>query len=188
MVSGNDYVIQVKGNQKKLKEAIVEKYEHESADERYFSEEKNKGRTEKREIHLFKNVKGTEFTKWSSIRDVIVIKRSGFRDGKGYEALHYYISSKSNMTAKEYGEVIRKHWYIENKLHWVKDVILYEDTCRIKDKSTAANHSMIRNMIINIYRLNGFQSLKKAIEKYTNRLYDCIDILNNIKYNINRTE
>ena len=47
-------MIQVKGNQKKLKEAIVEKYEHESADERYFSEEKNKGRTEKREIHLFK--------------------------------------------------------------------------------------------------------------------------------------
>lgn len=185
MVSGNEYVIQVKGNQKNLKAAIVAKSEGEKPDQVHLSKETSRGRTEIRETRLYKNVTETEFRTWKGLCDIIVIKRSGKRDGKKYKNWHYYISSRSDMTAEKYGEVIRKHWYIENKLHWVKDVIMYEDACRIKDKSNAANQSMIRNMIINIYRVNGHQSLKKAIERFTNRLTECLNILNNIKYEFN---
>jgi len=187
VASGNDYVIQVKGNQKKLKAAIIEKSKEE-ADEKYIVEEKSRGRAERRETRLYKKVTGSEFDKWQGLCDIIIVRRSGIRDGKEYNNIHYYISSRSNETAQRYAEVIRKHWYIENKLHWVKDVIMYEDNCRIINKNNAANQSMIRNMIINIYKLNGYQSIKKAIEKYTNKLMECLFILNNYKYECNRTE
>jgi predicted transposase YbfD/YdcC len=185
VVSGNDYVIQVKSNQKNLKAAIVAKSENEKADQIHISDEKNRGRIERRETRIYRNVREAEFKKWTGLRDVIVVKRSGIRDGKEYENWHYYISSKTRLSAEIYAQEVRKHWYIENKLHWVKDVIMYEDTCRIRDQSNAANQSMIRNMIINLYRLNGYQSLKKAIEKYTNKITECLNILNNNKYEFN---
>ena len=178
-------MIQVKNNQKHLKAAIVAKSAKEKPDQIHKSDEKNRGRIERRETRLYRSVKDEEFKKWKGLSDVIVVKRSGIRDGKEYENWHYYISSKSGLSAEKYAQEIRKHWFIENKLHWVKDVIMYEDTCRIKDINNAANQSMIRNMIINLYRLNGYQSLKKAIEKYTNRITECLHILNNNKYEFN---
>lgn len=58
MVSGNDYVIQVKNNQKYLKAAIVTKSEKEKPDQIHISDEKNRGRIERRETRIYSNVKG----------------------------------------------------------------------------------------------------------------------------------
>ena len=41
---------------------------------------------------------------------------------------HYYLSSL-DWSASQFAEVIRGHWLIENRLHWVKDVTLNEDNC-----------------------------------------------------------
>ena len=63
---------------------------------------------------------------WKGVQSVIRVTRSGERDGKSYSTLGYYLSSlppKSNRIAK----VIRGHWQVENRLHWVKDVIFDED-------------------------------------------------------------
>ena len=173
MVGGNDYVIQVKGNQKKLKDSIQEYTVKNDSDDRYYKKEKNRGRIENRETKVYKNVRGSEFTKWKGIRDIIVVHRWGIRENKEFDETHYFISSRKNTTAKIYAKGIRQHWWIENKVHWVKDVILREDNSLVKDKQLAENLSLIRMIVMNLYRLKNYMSIKYAIEKYTNKLDEC---------------
>ena len=170
---GNDYVVQVKGNQKKLKSGIQEYVDKNNNDDRYYEKEKNKGRDENRETKVYKNVKGSEFAKWKGIRDIIVVHRWGIREDEEFDETHYFISSRKNSSAKIYAKGIRRHWWIENKLHWVKDVILKEDDSLIKDKQLAENLSLIRIIVMNLYRLRNYESIKYAIEKYVNRLDEC---------------
>jgi hypothetical protein len=39
---------------------------------------------------------------------------------------------------------VRKHWHIENKLHWVLDVLFKEDYCRVRTGNGAENLTTIR--------------------------------------------
>ena len=42
------------------------------------------------------------------------------------------------------------HWGIENRLHWVKDVIFGEDAAPLSNYNAATNWSIIRNITINL--------------------------------------
>lgn len=61
-----------------------------------------------------------------------------------------------------FAEEIRQHWGIENRLHWVKDVIFGEDAAPFSNSNAATNWSIIRNIAINIARMSGYDSLTKA--------------------------
>ena len=54
---------------------------------------------------------------------------------------------------------IRGHWSIENKLHWIKDVIFGEDKSPIKNFNAATNLSILVTIGINLFRLFDFQSI-----------------------------
>ena len=43
---------------------------------------------------------------------------------------------------------IRKHWTVENELHWSLDVAFNEDRCTIKHKQAAANFAAIRRFAL----------------------------------------
>lgn len=188
MVGGNDYVVQVKNNKKKLKSAILNTIETQVPDDQFLLTEKNRGREEIRELYLYKNIRGPIYEEWLGLKEVIVMKRSGRRKGKEYKVWHYYISSRKGLSAKEYSSVIRNHWHIESKLHWVKDVIMYEDTSLIKNRDNASNQSLIRNIVLNVYKQNGDSSLKIAFEKYNNKIKECVNILLNNKYELFSSE
>ena len=61
-----------------------------------------------------------------------------------------------------FAEGIRQHWGIENRLHWVKDVIAGVDAAPFSNSNAATNWSIIRNIAINIARMSGYDSLTKA--------------------------
>ena len=61
-----------------------------------------------------------------------------------------------------FAEGIRQHWGIENRLHWVKDVVFGEDAAPLSNYNAATNWSIIRNIAINLARLGGYDSLTKA--------------------------
>ena len=66
-------MIQVKGNQKFLKKALIDYAEKNDPDDIYIKREKNRGRTENRKTRVFRSVKGGEFDKWVKINEIIVI-------------------------------------------------------------------------------------------------------------------
>ena len=61
------------------------------------------------------------------------------------EEKKYYISSMET-TAKAYCRIIRDHWSIENRLHWVLDATFREDQVPIAKDHSPKNLSIIRKM------------------------------------------
>ena len=61
----------------------------------------------------------------------------------------YYISSLV-VEPKRFMELIRKHWQIENNLHWVLDVQFSEDLSRIREKGGDQNFSLFRKIGLNV--------------------------------------
>ena len=47
---------------------------------------------------------------------------------------------------------MRKHWSIENSLHWVLDVAMREDEARIRKGQSAENMAVVRHIAVNLLR------------------------------------
>ena len=45
---------------------------------------------------------------------------------------------------------IRRHWSIENALHWVLDVVFREDDSRVRDRTAARNLALLRKVALNL--------------------------------------
>jgi predicted transposase YbfD/YdcC len=63
----------------------------------------------------------------------------------------YYISSAA-LTAQAAAEAVRGHWGIENRLHWVLDVVFGEDQARLRTGHGARNMAVVRHFAINLVR------------------------------------
>lgn len=157
---GNDYVITVKGNQPRLLTQLKTIAEDQKPCERFVAIEKIRGRTTCRIASVFTDLGGIDLN-WLGAKSLIQVERIGIRAGKKYLQINYYISSLLS-EAITFAEGIRQHWGIENRLHWVKDVIFGEDAAPISNYNAATNWSIIRNIAINLARRGGYDSLTKA--------------------------
>ncbi len=157
---GNDYIVTVKANQPRLLTQIQTLAEHQLPCSRFVDIEQTRGRTTCRIVKVFTDLDGIDFG-WSRLRSLIQVERIGIRSGKQYLQTNYYISSLVTK-AIIFAQGIRQHWGIENRLHWVKDVIFGEDTAPFTNYNAATNWSIIRNIAINLARMSGYDSLTKA--------------------------
>ena len=75
------------------------------------------------------------------------------RPGDGNECIsvHYYILSKY-LAARRFAEAVRRHWSIENNLHWQLDVTFQEDQCRIRQGHADANFSILRRTALSLLK------------------------------------
>lgn len=95
----------------------------------------------------------------------------GNNQGRVREETAYYISSLPAATKAEvFNQGIRSHWSIENSLHYIKDKTFGEDGSRIRTKNAPANLSLIRNIILNIFRKNNYQNIAQAIRLVSNNI------------------
>ena len=170
MDKGNDYVIQVKGNQKRLCKGIKACIETSEEISVHITDEKNRGRLEKRTVSLYKPNKNHIDPSWKKLNRIIAVHSEGLRKGIAYSEIRYYISSLEADDAELFAKGIRQHWSIENQLHRVKDVIQNEDHCLIRNKMIVANLSLIKSITISVFRMNGYDSIKLALERFKNRL------------------
>lgn len=177
MDNGNDYVIQVKGNQKKLCAGLKLSMEMLEAIDTHKTEEKNKGRIEKRTVKIFNPERKYIDASWKKLNRIIEVTSEGIRNKKVYHEVRYYISSLEENSAKAFALGIRQHWSIENQLHRVKDVVQNEDNCLIRNKQIVANLSLIKSISISIFRINGHLSIKYAVEKFRNRMKECSELI-----------
>ena len=51
-----------------------------------------------------------------------------------------------------FAQAVRQHWGIEHALHWVLDVSLNEDACRIRKDKGAQTFAMLRHIAVNLLR------------------------------------
>lgn len=173
--SGNEAIVQVKNNQKKLYELCKKIEQKEEMEDRYKPEtEKGHGRIENRETTVY------EMEAWEGLikRLIIVDRRTKiFNNVKQMwekrEEKSYYVSS-CEISAELAYEGIRGHWSIENKENWVKDVSMGEDACRIK--KNAATMGRLRSKALNELRKEGTRNIREAL------IMNAMDIKRVIKY------
>jgi len=63
----------------------------------------------------------------------------------------YYISSAA-LSARQAADAVRGHWGIENRLHWVLDVVFNDDQSRLRKGNGAKNMAVVRHFAINLLR------------------------------------
>jgi len=58
----------------------------------------------------------------------------------------------------------RRHWAIENELHYVRDVPFDEDRCRVRNRRKAHILAAIRNATVTLLRRAGFTNITEGRE------------------------
>jgi hypothetical protein len=125
-------------------------------------------------------VRGTEWQ--PHVKAIIVFERhvltfkpaAGLWNSSSECAL--YLSNRP-ILASQAADAIRKHWGIENKQHYIRDVTVHEDPSRIR--RAPGIFARLRSFAYNILRFN--QSDTIAQDRYAAALGG-IESLNNIKY------
>lgn len=179
--SGNEYCIQVKGNQPKLKAQIEKNISNNEPLDSYSQQEKNRGRLENRVVKIYDDLSGIS-EEWIGLQRLVSIHRFGHRPDKKenngwYDEQSYYILSAPIDDAKVVFEGIRGHWGIENRLHYVKDVVQNEDNSKIKVGKAIENLSILKNATINLFRMNGFDSITKANIRFANKIHKMMELI-----------
>lgn len=59
--------------------------------------------------------------------------------------------------------LVRQHWEIENRLHWVRDVTYREDASRIRTGNAPRVMASLRNLAITAFRLTGHTNIAAAL-------------------------
>ena len=72
-------------------------------------------------------------------------------DGKRARATHYVVMSR-RLPAWRMMSVTRRHWGIENHLHWQLDVAFHEDDARTRKNHAPGNLAVIRRMALDMLR------------------------------------
>ncbi len=110
------------------------------------------GRYEERTIEVFDDLHIIA-KDWTMVRRLIKVTSKVVRYGNVSEETRYFISNLM-VSAKEFLEIIRSHWAIENSLHYVKDVAFQEDFNRMRTKQIPVVTSLLRSLAINLLNIN----------------------------------
>ncbi len=159
---GNDYVISVKANQGTLYRQIVQQAQSTAPRSQIQQTETGHGRTIQRTVSTFE-LSASLKLKWAGAQQFVHIHYGGQRQGKPYQEDLYYLTSLTSDAAALMAR-IRAHWGIENRLHWVKDVVLQEDAASIAQAAPASLMAILRNLAVSLFRAHGYPSLVKAID------------------------
>lgn len=127
--------------------------------------EKGHGRVEKRTVRSTSIL--TLHQKWPGLAQGIEITRERTVDGKTTVEVEYAMTSlkPEEANAKRLSELIREHWGIENRLHYVRDVTLGEDGCRVRKGSAPQVLAAVRNAVIYLLATQDAPSQAAAIRR-----------------------
>jgi transposase len=157
-----------------LKEAVENTIILSDAVSCYRETKMNRGRLETRETYLYSREDNMD-KGWESVNTIVFVRRECWSAKKEHKTESFYISDLKTTDAKYIAQLVRSHWYIENKLHYTKDVIMLEDEKSTKNKNAAANLALLRDFAFNILK-NKNKSIKQAIETFQN--YNVKELLN----------
>lgn len=157
-----DYLLALKGNQGNLHEDVKSFFhagltDHlENIDHDYFCDsDKGHGRIEHRECWVveIKDYAGcfSGIEKWKSLTSIVMVRATRLKKNKQSIETRFYISS-CPANAERVLLATRKHWGIENNLHWVLDLTFREDESRIRKDLSPANFSIIRHIAYNLIK------------------------------------
>jgi predicted transposase YbfD/YdcC len=154
---GGDYLLAVKGNQPALHDAVQAVFgracEADFAGVEYdghASAEDGHGRHEERTVTVIYAPEGLP-PEWPGVAAVVLVGREREVKGVNASTAHYYVTSLRG-TAAELGRLIRRHWAVENELHWCLDVAFREDGNKTAAGHAGANLGLVRRVAASLLK------------------------------------
>ncbi len=88
---------------------------------------------------------------WPDLNMVLAVEtiRGVNGTGKVEAEIRYFLTSCGDDPAVLV-RAIRRHWSVENALHWVLDVIFREDDSRVRNRTAARNFALLRKIALNV--------------------------------------
>lgn len=145
-----DYILGVKENQKGLLEQVEKVFTITKVKDRHIANDVGHGRVETRKCSIIDDLTFfDDYKDWPGIRTLVKVEAERYfkSTGKVESCTRYYISS-SKEGAEFHNKSIRQHWGIENKLHWVLDVVFNEDACRKRKGNSAINFNIVTKLAL----------------------------------------
>ncbi len=166
-------MVKVKANQGLLYRELQEVCRQEPVESFTFAQ-LGKGRRKHRKVEVYR-AQGRQKEKWSGLSTFLKVTRWGTRQGQAYERVGYYISDL-RLRAEEFEAGIRRHWSVENNLHWTKDVVFGEDKSRVRLGNGPAILSLLRSFAIGALAKTG-EPTTKAMRMVANKPQKIIELL-----------
>jgi predicted transposase YbfD/YdcC len=164
---GGDYVMIVKEHQPKLKEDIELVFTMPPAGDRQEhvrTVDLGHGRIETRNLTTSAALVG--YSDWPGLAQVFEVGRhvSSKKTGQERVEVVYGVTSLRPEQAgpRRLLELVRGHWHIENKSHWVRDVTFDEDRSQVRSGNIPQLMAALRNTTIGLLRRAGYTNIASA--------------------------
>jgi predicted transposase YbfD/YdcC len=154
---GADYLIAVKDNWPNL-HGEIERYFETPPDslDRHVTTDGDHGRIEVRRHVVSHDVAWLSTDRrfpgeprFPGLAAIALVEAEVERGGKTTLARRYYLSS-ALLDAPTFARAVRAHWGVENRLHWVMDVVFHDDLARLRTGHGPENMAIIKHMAMNL--------------------------------------
>lgn len=167
---GGEYLWKLRGNQGKMYQSAKEHFP--AGEDKYLGKtvdyDKGHGRIEARRLETSFRLAGK--IEFPYLAQVFKISKTSLevKTGKQSKQTLYGITSLpvEEYSAKELLELTRKHWRIENGLHYRRDVTFKEDAVRKKSYNGGQIPAALNNLAIGILRKTGWENIAQARRFY----------------------
>jgi predicted transposase YbfD/YdcC len=90
---------------------------------------------------------------WPGLATVVMVIRQSIdhATGRGTDEVRYFLSSLP-ARVRRLAEAVRRHWGVENGLHWVLDVAFHEDRMRQRDRTGVENLALLNRLAVSLLR------------------------------------
>lgn len=148
-----DYILALKSNQRYLKENVETIFKVQTPTSEHTTIEKGHGRIETRHCQVINDLKFLDEVelKWKNLVSIIKLTSTREIANKKTEETRWFISSL-NADAQLMNHSIRRHWEVENSLHWTLDVTFREDMQRKRNANAAQNFAIIQKIALNMIK------------------------------------
>lgn len=158
---GGDYLLALKANRPALL-AEVETFFADPANQAdcdlFETVDADHGRLEQRRHHVCRQIDWLQSDRrypderqFPGLATIAMVEATTERAGKTEHERRYYLSSAA-LDAKTFAAAVRGHWGIENRLHWVLDVVFHDDLARLRSGHGPQNMAVVKHMAMNLIR------------------------------------